>query len=320
MMKHPSFRHSIATIGLLAIDGLCAQTISPSVIGASGGSGTVGTVSLDWTVGEVATTKLAGGSNYLTQGFHQGDAVKVALNMRAFLQGPYNPGSGAMSDGLRASGLIPTQEPYTALGYDFVGGGGESTTQSTLDIGGSNAIIDWVVLELRDKNDNTSVLYSRSALLQADGDIVATNGSSPVDFPLGSDDYYLAVLHRNHLSVVSLSPITLSRAATTVDLTDGSTPTYGTEAQRVVSGIRVLWAGDVTFDGSLRYTGQDNDRDPILSAIGGVVPTSTINGYRTEDVNLDGAVRYTGQDNDRDFILQNIGGVVPTNTRAEQVP
>ena len=31
MMKRPSFRHSIATIGLLAIDGLCAQTISPTV-------------------------------------------------------------------------------------------------------------------------------------------------------------------------------------------------------------------------------------------------------------------------------------------------
>jgi hypothetical protein len=33
-----------------------------------------------------------------------------------------------------------------------------------------------------------------------------------------------------------------------------------------------------------------------------------------------GTVTYTGQNNDRDIILQNIGGVVPTNTRVEQMP
>ena len=34
----------------------------------------------------------------------------------------------------------------------------------------------------------------------------------------------------------------------------------------------------------------------------------------------DGNVIYTGQDNDRDIILTNIGGVVPTNIRTEQLP
>jgi hypothetical protein len=45
-----------------------------------------------------------------------------------------------------------------------------------------------------------------------------------------------------------------------------------------------------------------------------------VNGYLNTDVNMDGTVKYTGQDNDRDPILQNIGGVVPTNIRVEQVP
>ncbi len=55
-------------------------------------------------------------------------------------------------------------------------------------------------------------------------------------------------------------------------------------------------------------------------AIGGAVPTNTIAGYRSEDVNLDGTVRYVGEGNDRDPVLVNIGGSVPTNTRAAQLP
>ncbi len=50
------------------------------------------------------------------------------------------------------------------------------------------------------------------------------------------------------------------------------------------------------------------------------VPSNTVTGYHAAGVNRDGTVKYTGQDNDRDPILQNIGGVVPTNTRVEQVP
>ena len=70
----------------------------------------------------------------------------------------------------------------------------------------------------------------------------------------------------------------------------------------------------------MKYTGPGNDRDLILSKIGGVVPTNTVTGYFPEDVNLSGVVQYTGPGNDRDIILENIGGVVPTNTRIEQLP
>jgi hypothetical protein len=86
-------------------------------------------------------------------------------------------------------------------------------------------------------------------------------------------------------------------------------------------GIRMgLWPGDVNTNGVVRYTGSANDRDPVLTAIGGVVPTATVTGYRREDVNLDGWTIYTGSGNDRDFILTTIGGTMPTNTRSSTVP
>ena len=82
----------------------------------------------------------------------------------------------------------------------------------------------------------------------------------------------------------------------------------------------VLWAGNSRDDGFVKYTGANNDRDPILTRIGGVVPTNTATGYFTEDVNLNGEVKYTGGSNDRDPILNNIGGNVPTGSRVEQLP
>ena len=81
---------------------------------------------------------------------------------------------------------------------------------------------------------------------------------------------------------------------------------------------RQLWCGDVDFDHTIRYTGAPNDRDPILQAIGGTVPTSVVqNVYSGADVNMDGAIKYVGVRNDRDLILQNIGGVTPTATRTQ---
>ena len=74
------------------------------------------------------------------------------------------------------------------------------------------------------------------------------------------------------------------------------------------------------MDDVLKYIGTNNDRDLVLSAIGGIVPTAVNNGYRSEDVNLDGVVKYVGSDNDRDVVLVNIGGVVPTNVRSAQLP
>ena len=247
-------------------------------------------------------------------------ATDVLVSPRVILDGPYNPSLGLMADGMRALGLVPTIEPYTGLGYAHVGGGGETTSPAVLAIAGSDAIVDWVLLEARSSADPTIVVATRSALVQRDGDVVDVDGASPVSFDLAPGNYHIAALHRNHLACMTAASVALSTTPVTVDLTNSTTPTYGTDARKAVDGKMVLWGGDVTFDGQLIYTGQNNDRDPILSAIGGTIPTATITGYRSEDVNLDGTVIYSGLNNDRDPILQNIGGTVPTATRLEQLP
>lgn len=244
----------------------------------------------------------------------------ITLVARVFLEGPYNPGTGLMNDGMRALGLVPTVEPYTGLGYVHVGGGGETTTPAVLAISGNDAIADWVVLELRDAVDPSIIVATRSALVQRDGDIVDTDGTSAVSMFVGQGNYHVAVRHRNHLGAMTLSTEFLFSGGTIVDFTLPATGTYGLEACRVLGAVQLLWCGDVTFDGVVKYTGLNNDRDPILIDIGGTVPTNTISGYQDTDVNLDGTVKYTGGANDRDPILITVGGSVPTAVRVQQLP
>lgn len=243
------------------------------------------------------------------------------LRLRANLSGPYQTSVGMMRDDLRSAGLIPLNEPYTGLGYSFLGGGGETTTAGRLATTGSNAVVDWVVVELRNKNLPTQVLASRAALLERDGDIVGTDGFARLNFNLAADLYYVAMRHRNHLSVMSSSAVRLDANEFSLDLTLSSTMTFGTQAQNSLGGGRMaLWSGDVNRDGKLQYVGNGNDRDPILTAIGGLVPSNTVQGYRLEDVDLSGTVKYTGQGNDRDPILLGIGGNIPTAVRLQQLP
>ena len=105
-----------------------------------------------------------------------------------------------------------------------------------------------------------------------------------------------------------------------VDLTLPSTQVYDNDARVNNNGTMTIAAGDVNFDGTVAYTGTDNDRDPILQRIGGVIPTNSVTGYWPEDVNMDGVVRYTGTNNDRHRILQTIGGTTPTATVAASLP
>ena len=253
--------------------------------------------------------------------FNAPSAIQVAVQAR--LEGPYKATTGLMNDNLRSLVGFPTTEPYTSLGYTHVGGGGESILPAVLTVTGANAIVDWVVVELRSTANSSTVVASQSALLQRDGDVVGTNGTSALSFSVPAGNYHVSIRHRNHLGCMTLSGVALAAAPTTVDLSAGATAVYGTSARKSITGAfptNALVAGDVSFDHLVIYTGGDNDRDLILQAIGGIVPTSTVNGYNREDVNMDGITRYTGGGNDRDIILENIGGVVPTVTRAEQLP
>ncbi|MBL7964365.1 MAG: hypothetical protein JNM31_11050 [Flavobacteriales bacterium] len=245
----------------------------------------------------------------------------IRVRARVMLEGPFD-GTSLMNGTLRSSGLIPLAQPYVAPGYvHVVGGGTEVTTNGVLNVTGTNSIVDWVVVELRDKTNPALVLASRSALLQRDGDVVDVDGTSDVAFHRPADDYYIAIRHRNHLAIMTAAPVNVTATAVQRNFANGSQATYGgTAAMKLIGTVRCMFAGDVNHDGLIKYSGAANDRDPILSRIGGVTATNTVSGYFAEDINMDGVVRYSGGSNDRDIILVNIGGATPTNTRSAGLP
>ncbi len=255
-------------------------------------------------------------------GFDPNGVPQVKVRARAMLEGPFNTGNSMMNATLRANGLVPLNEPYSGSGYVHInGGGGENTTNAVLSVTGTSAIVDWVVVELRNKNNSSQVLATRSALIQRDGDIVDVDGISDVAFDVAPDNYFIAVHHRNHLGIMTFAAIPLASTAALLDLSAGTVPLFGgSTSTKPLAGKFVMYAGDINGNGTISYVGQDNDRDLILVRVGGSIPTSTISGYYPEDVNMDGLVRYTGSTNDRDSILINIGGSVPTNIRTGTLP
>jgi hypothetical protein len=226
-----------------------------------------------------------------------------------------------MHDSLRVQGIIPLTEPFTAAGFTHAGeGGGETITPSVLQATGLLAIVDWVLVELRDPVDPSIVASTMSCLLQRGGDVVGLDGSSVPRITAEPGEYHVAVRHRNHLGAMTAQPIALANGLGVIDFTDPGLPLFGTDAMRTTNGVRVQWNGNVRPNNKVTYTGTNNDRDPILVRIGGTVATATVNGYYPEDVNLNGTVKYTGVQNDRDPVLQTVGGTVPTATRLEQLP
>jgi hypothetical protein len=254
----------------------------------------------------------------------------VAVNVKVFLGGP-SFAANEMGDQLRVANLVPLSQPYSSAPYNATfahagrGGKGIEFVNALVDFNKSSGngtqddAVDWVFLELR--SNPTTVVASKTALLQRDGDVVEAEDGSPVRFyGLNDGNYHVVVRHRNHLGVMTNSAVALSHIPTNVNLTDGSVTTYGTNAQKSASGIFSLWPGDVNGDKILRYSDFGNDRILILQRIGGTNVLATTNAYHPTDINLDGIIRYSDFGNDRIIILQSIGGTNVLATRNEQIP
>ena len=239
------------------------------------------------------------------------------LNLKMALQGPLNTTTMLMNE--PPSGSIPLSQPYTALGVDITNGAAAVTQAFLNSLTGNDRVVDWVYVEMR--NGVTNVPLAKYALLlQRDGDVIGSTNSAPsLVFPM--KDCKISVRHRNHLGAMASVSVLPCAGAVTVDFTQTNTDIYGTEPTATVNTTRrALWCGDTNGDGSVKYTGASNDRDPILIKVGSTTPNSTVSGYFREDVNMENVTKYTGTGNDRDPILLVVGSTTPNVVRTQQLP
>jgi len=217
------------------------------------------------------------------------------------LEGPYQTSSSLMVDDLRVGGLLPFSEPFTGLGFLHLNGGGnESTVAAVFSATGPNAIVDWVFVELRQAADDTTPFATRSALLQADGDIVDMDGVSGVDFAgstVTSGNYWVVIRHRSHVRIMSASLVNI----------DGVTPgvydfnsqgAYGNGIKTLLNGDKVMYEGDLNQDGAVNSA----DRSMIWNA-------RNQTGYLVEDSTLDGFCM--ADDRSQNWNNKNVSTQVP---------
>lgn len=210
----------------------------------------------------------------------------IELDVDLFLAGPYSAGS--MSTALNT--YIPTTDPY-----------GTSTTVTSVPAGA----VDWVKVELRDKTDNTSVLHTFAYFVDANGQLLNTDGT--VDAKLTGvtkDQYYIAVNHRNHLGAMTSSTVDLSTSPS-FDFTTGTGINGTNPVKDLGSSVFGLWPGDANADGVIGYVASPSDISPISTAVitdpgnPSGFTNYVINGvYDDADVNLDGNIGYVASPSD----------------------
>ncbi|MFT4660862.1 MAG: carboxypeptidase T [Patiriisocius sp.] len=205
------------------------------------------------------------------------------LSAKALLQGAYDSATDLMTDNLRSNNHLPLTEPYAGFGYTHTGGGSETTTNATFAVTGNNAIVDWIIVELRDVATPSIVIVSQSALIQRDGDIVGMDGVSPLFFnDPGFNDIVVALRHRNHYGVRNLNGIT-SSGNQSLDFTNLALAAYGLDPMITVNGKNVLFAADANGDGQVNSV----DKNGFWRVENGFPFTYSSN---KADFNLDGVI------------------------------
>jgi len=243
------------------------------------------------------------------------------FKVKAILGAAYNSNTNLMKDDLRIQNLIPANEPYSDMSYPFIHGGNETVTTYELNQSGSEAIVDWVIIELRSNADPSIVVSSQSGIILSNGEICSSD-RNPILFdqiPTGS--YYVSVKHRNHLGCMSSESINLSTGNVELDFTSTLNITYGNDALKLLeNNVYGLWPGDTNMDGKINYNGASNDKNSILGIVGLLTPNNIIQAYNSSDVNMDGSVKYNGAANDKNMILIQTGLTTPNDTIVQQIP
>lgn len=259
--------------------------------------------------------------------------------LKVFLQGAFN--GTDMNDNLRAgTNLIPLSDPYRAAPYSatFTHVNNPVVEVANASVFANAAltadnIVDWVYLELRDNsgvNPGATIIQTRAALVQRDGDVVDIDGVSPVYFKNldAGATYTVAVRHRNHLGiatdpVANLQSLNETTPGSPTDFTTmADAQIFGTSGAFTTSaGKTLLWGGNANFNTNTRFNGISNDKDYLLTTIlGGNGAAVISNTYSAGDLNMNRVARFNGISNDKDFLLTTVLGGAGATVRSQALP
>lgn len=293
----------VLAISLLISGLISAQSIERDVVASSGDYFDNGSVSLSWTLGEIATETYTAGNVILTQGFQQpGSTMQgFSLDLKVFLNGPFNGTN--MNATLNSNGFIPLNQPYNSAPWLYNG------TEAVATIPNSN-VVDWILIELRDAANAASatsatMVEMKAAFLLRNGSIVGLDGSSLVQSSVTiTQNLFVVIWHRHHLGIMSANPLSSGGGIYTYDFSTGPGQVTGGSLgyKQLATGIWGMVGGDGNSDDQVNSL----DKNDIWA------PQAGFSGYVQGDFNMDSQVNNNDK-NDIWAINAGTGGQVPDN-------
>ncbi len=209
----------------------------------------------------------------------------VGVKAKIFLEGPYNTTNHNMNTTINSE--IPLTSPYLE----------DARTSSSKP----STAVDWVLVQLRDVTTPTTIIASRSAYLDSAGNLIDDNATSGRGIGIAAPpgDFYISVLHRNHITAMTASAktgLTWGTASTVsnYNFTSASSQFYGGSSgvKEFEPGVWGMIVGDVNQSSFI------NSGDYVAAKT-----EASSSGYLNGDCDFNGLVN----SNDYEKIKLNIG-------------
>jgi uncharacterized protein (DUF1501 family) len=205
--------------------------------------------------------------------------VCACVQVRVALEGFWDAGTNEMKTDLAKGGNLPLSQPYINPPVSYAGL--ERITAFPADT------VDWLLVELRDSNDPSIKVARQVVLLRKDGYLMGLDGTPGVSFQGVTDgDYHLAVLHRNHLPIISSDTLPVDAQNFIYDFRQGAFMAMGHEQLKDIGGTYGMIAGDIDANGII----DSRDYNTWKAQKGSAV------GYHSGDLSGDGSVSNTDYD------------------------
>ncbi|MFT6810619.1 MAG: hypothetical protein ACJA01_003864 [Saprospiraceae bacterium] len=317
----------VAAVTLTMPDcGMTNGGISVSVTGASGPyefawiTGESGDVisGLDTGMYRLMVTDSKGCTRAFTEQIIYGNECQMvcaALETKVFLEGPFNTETGEMHTLLNDLGYLPGQnpttffgrrtepgQPYSKVPFNYLGY--EGVDWESMMVSENNKYLyedmtDWVLVSLRVAADEEYETCTRAGMLMKDGTIdFLEEDCCLVDPAL---EYYVVIEHRNHLVVMSPTPLPVVNDSMKYDFTLNRSykRLLGFTQKEIQPDINVMYAanGDQYLSGESPVDINVNDNSEWLKQNG------QNSSYFFMDFDLNGDANVQ----DKSYFLKNNG-------------
>ncbi|TDH29072.1 cadherin-like beta sandwich domain-containing protein [Segetibacter sp. 3557_3] len=247
----------------------------------------------------------------------------LTFSGKVYLQSILDASSGLMNNTLNTSGILQakaTGQPFTNM---FNYQGAETVGQNFF--AANRDIVDWVLIELRDRSTPATIVGARAVFVKRDGNLVEPDGlTTAIAFSgLAPASYFVVIRHRNHLGIRSAISVDFTTSSASYDFTSGAGKTHQTQAYTSTVQVGNVWAmrgGNSNSNGNVKSNGPENDQDRIQNIkLGGSLSLVMTSQYAAEDLNMDGVVKTNGPANDQNFLWNFILGGLFSRIYAEQL-